>query len=122
MTVFKRSSGTNSWGTISANNVKISKITITNYNLANDGIAFSVTSGTGIEFNRVLIYANIGSAGQGAVLVSGATTSVTFKNSGSPCNRILSANYGGGYKIVGSTVVFDNCSINNNVVSSFNGG
>lgn len=122
LTVFKRSSGTNSWGTISANNVKISKITITNYNLANDGIAFSVTSGTGIEFNRVLIYANIGSAGQGAVLVSGATTSVTFKNSGSPCNRILSANYGGGYKIVGSTVVFDNCSINNNVVSSFNGG
>jgi hypothetical protein len=122
LTVFKRSSGTNSWGTISANNVKISKLTITNYNLASDGIAFSVTSGTGIEFNRVLIYANIGSAGQGAVLVSGAATSVTFRNSGSPCNRILSANYGGGYKIVGSTVLFDNCSINNNVVTSFNGG
>ena len=122
LTVFKRSSGTNSWGTISANNVKISKLTITNYNLASDGIALSITSGTGIEFNRVTIYANIGSAGQGAVLVSGAATSVTFRNSGSPCNRILSANYGGGYKIVGSTVVFDNCSINNNVVTSFNGG
>jgi hypothetical protein len=122
LTVFKRSSGTNRWGVVSANNVKISKLTITNYNLNADGIAVSVTSGTGIEFNRVLIYANIGSGGQGAVLVSGATTSVTFKNSGSPCNRILSANYGGGYKIVGSTVVFDNCSINNNVVSSFNGG
>ena len=122
LTVFKRSSGTNSWGSISANNVKISKLTITNYNLANDGIAVSITSGTGIEFNRVLVYANIGSAGQGAVLVSGAATSVTFRNSGSPCNRILSANYGGGYKIVGSTVVFDNCSINNNVVTSFNGG
>jgi hypothetical protein len=122
LTVFKRSSGTNRWGVVSANNVKISKLTITNYNLDTDGIAVSVTSGTGIEFNRVLIYANIGGGGQGAVLVSGATTSVTFKNSGSPCNRILSANYGGGYKIVGSTVVFDNCSINNNVVSSFNGG
>jgi hypothetical protein len=122
LTVFKRTSGVNSWGSISANNVKISKLTITNYNLASDGIALSITSGTGIEFNRVLVYANIGSAGQGAVLVSGAATSVTFRNSGSPCNRILSANYGGGYKIVGSTVVFDNCSINNNVVTSFNGG
>lgn len=122
LTVFKRISGVNRWGSISANNVKISKLTITQYNLASDGIAVSVTSGTGIEFNRVLIYANVGSAGQGAVLVSGNTTSATFKNSGSPCNRISAANYGGAYKIVGSTVVFDNCSINNNVVSSFNGG
>lgn len=122
LTVFKRSSGTNSWGSISANNVKISKLTITNYNLASDGIALSITSGTGIEFNRVLIYANIGSGGQGAVLVTGAATSVTFRNSGSPCNRVASANYGGGYKVVGSTVVLDNCSINNNFVSSFNGG
>ncbi|EAZ94941.1 CHU large protein; uncharacterized [Flavobacteria bacterium BAL38] len=122
LTVFKRTSGVNRWGVVSASNVKISKLTITNYNLASDGIALSITSGTEIEFNRVLVYANIGSAGQGAVLVSGAATSVTFRNSGSPCNRILSANYGGGYKIVGSTVVFDNCSINNNVVTSFNGG
>jgi hypothetical protein len=122
LTVFRRASGTNRWGVVSANNVKISKLTITNYNLNVDGIVLSITSGTGIEFNRVLLYANIGGGGQGAVLVSGAATSVTFRNSGSPCNRILSANYGGGYKIVGSTVLFDNCSINNNVVTSFNGG
>ena len=122
MTVFKRTSGVNRWGVISANNVKISKLTITEYNLASDGIAISITGGTGIEFNRVNIYANVGSAGQGAVLISGAATSVTFKNSGSPCNRISSANYGGAFKIVGSTVVLDNCSINNNVVTSFNGG
>lgn len=122
MTVFKRISGVNRWGVISANNVKISKLTITEYNLASDGIAISITAGTGIEFNRVNIYANVGSAGQGAVLISGNTTSVTFKNSGSPCNRISSANYGGAFKIVGSTVVLNNCSINNNVVSSFNGG
>ena len=122
MTVFKRTSGVNRWGVISANNVKISKLTITEYNLASDGIAISITSGTGIEFNRVNIYANVGSAGQGAVLISGSTTSVTFKNSGSPCNRISAANYGGAFKVVGSTVVLENCSINNNVVSSFNGG
>lgn len=122
MTVFKRISGVNRWGVISANNVKISKLTITEYNLASDGIAISITSGTGIEFNRVNIYANVGSAGQGAVLISGSATSATFKNSGSPCNRISSANYGGAFKIVGSTVVLENCSINNNVVTSFNGG
>ncbi|WP_445719284.1 T9SS type A sorting domain-containing protein [Flavobacterium sp.] len=122
MTVFKRTSGVNRWGVVSASNVKISKLTITEYNLASDGIAVSITGGTGIEFNRVTFYANVGSAGQGAILVSGTATSVTFKNSGSPCNRVSSANYGGAYKIVGSTVVFDNCSINNNVVTSFNGG
>lgn len=122
MTVFKRTSGVNRWGVISANNVKISKLTITEYNLASDGIAISITSGTGIEFNRVNIYANVGSAGQGAVLISGSATSVTFKNSGSPCNRISAANYGGAFKVVGSTVVLENCSINNNVVTSFNGG
>jgi len=59
--------------------VKVSKLTITRYALATDGIAVSINSGTGIEFNRVLIYANVGSAGQGAVCVNGTTTSVTFK-------------------------------------------
>lgn len=121
-TVFDNAIGVQRWATINANDVKISKLTITRYALASDGIAISITGGTGIEFNRVLIYANVGSAGQGAVLISGNSTSVTIKNSGSPCNRVASANYGGGYKIVGSTVLFDNCSINNNVVSSFNGG
>lgn len=122
LTVFDNLLGVQSWGIISANNVKISKLTITRYALASDGIAISITTGTGIELNRVLIYANVGSAGQGAVFISGASTSVTIRNSGSPCNRIASANYGGGYKIDGATVLFDNCSINNNVVTSFNGG
>lgn len=122
MTVFKRTSGIFRWGVISANNVKISKLTITQYNLASDGIAVSITSGTGIEFNRVTIYANVGSAGQGAVLVSGASTSATFKNSGGPCNRVGAANYGGAFKVVDATLVLDNCSINNNVISALYGG
>lgn len=121
-TIFDNLSGVQRWATINANNVKISKLTITRYALATDGIAVSITGGTGIEFDRVLTYANVGSAGQGAIFVSGITTSVTFKNSGSPCNRVGAANYGGGYKIDGSTVVFDNCSINNNIVSAILGG
>lgn len=122
LTVFKRTSGVNRWGTISANNVKISKLTITQYNLASDGIAVSITAGTGIELNRVIIYANVGSAGQGAVFISGTSTNVTIRNTGSPCNRVAAANYGGGYKIDGATVLFDNCSINNNIVSAIQGG
>jgi len=121
-TIFDNALGVQRWADIAANDVKISKLTITRYALASDGIAISINSGTGIEFNRVLIYANVGSAGQGAVYVNGSATSVTFKNSGSPCNRVASANYGGGYKINGSTVVFDNCSINNNIVSAIQGG
>ena len=117
MTVFKRTSGVWRWGTITANNVKISKLTITEYNLASDGIAIWISSGTGIEFNRVTIYANVGSAGQGAVYVSGASTSATFKNSGGPCNRVGAANYGGAFKIDGATTTIDNCSINNNIIS-----
>jgi hypothetical protein len=121
-TIFDNLFGVQRWSTINANNVKISKLTITRYALATDGIAVSITGGTGIEFDRVLTYANVGSAGQGAIFVSGITTSVTFKNSGSPCNRVGAANYGGGFKIDGSTVVFDNCSINNNIVSAILGG
>lgn len=121
-TIFDNALGVQRWADIGADNVKVSKLTITRYALATDGIAVSINSGTGIEFNRVLIYANVGSAGQGAVCVNGTTTSVTFKNSGSPCNRVAAANYGGGYKINGSTVVFDNCSINNNIVSAIQGG
>lgn len=121
-TIFDNATNTQRWATINANDVKISKLTITRYALASDGIAISITGGTGIELNRVLIYANVGSAGQGAVYISGSSTSVAIKNSGSPCNRVSSANYGGGYKIDGATVLFDNCSINNNVVSAIQGG
>lgn len=121
-TVFDNALNTQRWATITANNVKISKLTVTRFALATDGIALAITSGTNIELNRVLIYANVGSAGQGAVFISGTTTSVTIKNSGSPCNRVAAANYGGGYKIDGSTVLFDNCSINNNIVSAIQGG
>ena len=121
-TIFKRASGVWRWGSITANNVKLSKLTITEYNLASNGIALSIPNGTGIVLDRISIYANVGSAGQGAVYISGNSTSVTVKNSGSPCNRILSANYGGAFLIQGSTVVFDNCSINDNVVTAFNGG
>ena len=122
MTVFRRTSGINRWGVISANNVKVSKLTITEYNLASDGIAVAISSGSGIEFNRVTIYANVGSAGQGAVWITGATTSATFKNSGSPCNRVGAANYGGAFKIEDATAVIDNCSINNNIISALYGG
>lgn len=121
-TVFDNALGVQRWGSITANNVKITKLTITRFALASDGIAIDITSGTNIEFNRVLIYANVGSAGQGAVYISGSTTSVLIKNSGSPCNRIAAANYGGGYKINGATVTFENCSINNNIVSAIQGG
>lgn len=121
-TIFDNATNTQRWGSITASNVKINRLTITRYALAADGIAVSITSGANIELNRVLIYANVGSAGQGAVYISGASTSVSIKNSGSPCNRVASANYGGGYKIDGATVLFDNCSINNNVVSAIQGG
>lgn len=121
-TVFDNALGVQRWATISANNVKISKMTITRFALAADGIAVDITNGVNIELNRVLIYANVGSAGQGAVFISGSGTQVRIKNSGSPCNRVASANFGGGYKINGATVLFDNCSINNNVVSAIQGG
>lgn len=121
-TIFDNATNTQRWASITANNVKISKLTVTKFGLASDGIAISITSGTGIVLDRVLIYANVGSAGQGAVFISGATTSVTIKNSGSPCNRVAAANYGGGYKIDGATVLFNNCSINNNIVSAIQGG
>ena len=121
-TVFDNALGVQRWGSISVSNVKISKLTITRFALASDGIAIDITNGTNIELNRVLVYANVGSAGQGAVYITGTTTSVLIKNSGSPCNRISAANYGGGYKINGSTVIFENCSINNNVVSAIQGG
>jgi hypothetical protein len=121
-TVFDNALGVHRWGSISVSNVKISKLTITRFALASDGIAIDITNGINIELNRVLVYANVGSAGQGAVCITGATTSVLIKNSGSPCNRISAANYGGGYKINGSTVIFENCSINNNVVSAIQGG
>ncbi len=121
-TVFDNALGVQRWGSISVSNVKISKLTITRFALGSDGIAIDITNGTNIELNRVLVYANVGSAGQGAVFISGTTTSVLIKNSGSPCNRIAAANYGGGYKINGSTVIFENCSINNNVVSAIQGG
>lgn len=122
LTIFDNAIGVQRWGSITANNVKLSKMTITRYALASDGIALTIPNGTGIELNRMIIYANVGSAGQGAVHILGAGTSVTIRNTGSPCNRVSSANYGGGYKISGSTVLFDNCSINNNVVSAILGG
>lgn len=121
-TIFDNATNTQRWGSITANNVKISLLTIKRYSLNSDGIAITIPSGIGIELNRVLIYANVGSAGQGAVHILGSSTSVTIKNTSSPCNRVASANYGGGYKISGSTVVFENCSINNNVISGLFGG
>lgn len=121
-TIFKRASGVDRWGVVSVSNVKVSKLTITEYNLESDGIAVWISGGTGIVFDRVTIYANVGGGGQGAVLVTGAATSATFKNSGSPCNRVGAANYGGAFKVVGATLVIDNCSINNNVISALYGG
>ena len=121
-TVFKRTSGTNRFAVITANDTKISDLSILSYNLASDGIAVSVTSGTGIIFDKVLIYTSIGSGGQGALYISGISTSVTLKNSNYPCNRDGTASYGGSVKICGSTVNITNSSFNNNIISSLYGG
>jgi hypothetical protein len=121
-TIFDNAIGVQRWASITASNVKVSLLTITRYALAEDGIAISITNGVNIILERLIIYANVGSAGQGAVFISGSSTNVTIRNSGSPCNRVSSANYGGGFKINGATVLFDNCSINNNVVSAILGG
>lgn len=121
-TVFKRISGTNRFATITANNTKISNLSILSYNLASDGITVSITSGTGIVFDGVLLYTTIGSGGQGAMYISGVSTSVTIKNSSFPCNRDGTASYGGSLKICGSTVNISNSSFNNNIISSLYGG
>jgi len=121
-TVFKRISGTNRFAVITANDTKLSKLSILNYNLASDGISVSVTSGTGIVFDGVLLYTTIGSGGQGALYIAGTTTSVTIKNASFPCNRDGTASYGGSLKICGATVNISNSSFNNNIISSLYGG
>lgn len=123
-TVFQSSSvsGTIRWGTISASNVTIKDVQISKYDRAQDGIALDITSGTNILIDRCIIYNNVGSAGQGAVCISGAATSVTVRNTSLPCNRTASANYGGAMNIKNATVLIENCSMNNNVISALNGG
>jgi hypothetical protein len=115
-------SGTVRWGNLTANNAVFKGIQITKYDNASDGIAMTISAGTGIVFDQVIIYANVGSAGQGAFYISGAATSVTIKNSSLPCNRVAAANYGGALNINNATVVIDNCSLNNNVISALSGG
>lgn len=115
-------SGTVRWGNVTANNMQFKGIQITKYDNASDGIAMTITAGTGIVLDQVIIYANVGSAGQGAIYISGATTSVTLKNSSLPCNRVAAANYGGALNINNATVTIQNCSLNNNVISALNGG
>lgn len=115
-------SGTVRWGDISASNILIKDVQISKYDKGADGIAISITSGTNIIFDHCIIYNNVGSAGQGAVYISGAATSVTIKNTSLPCNRTSVANYGGAMNINGSTVSIENCSMNNNVISALKGG
>lgn len=115
-------SGTVRWGNLTANDAIFKGIQITKYDCASDGIAMTISSGTGIIFDQVIIYANVGSGGQGSLYISGSTTSVTIKNSSLPCNRVASANYGGALKINNATVNIENCSMNNNVISALDGG
>lgn len=123
-TIFESGSvtGTVRWGNVTANNMQFKGIQITKYDNASDGIAMTITAGTGIILDQVIIYANVGSAGQGAIYISGAATSVTIKNSSLPCNRVAAANYGGALNINNATVSIQNCSMNNNVISALNGG
>lgn len=123
LTIFEGPGGptTIRWLTISGNNIKFSRMTVTKFT-GGDGIAIQITSGTGIELSNMLIYGNVGSTGQGAVLITGNSTSVTINKVSSHCNRIASSNYGGGYKINGSTVVFNECTIASNVYSQAQGG
>ena len=123
LTIFRKGSGTNiRWLSISANNIKLSRMTVTNFNAGSDGIAIQITAGTGIELSNMLIYGNVGSAGQGAVFITGNSTSVTINKVSSHCNRIAASNFGGGYKITGSTVVFNECTVASNVYSTGRGG
>ena len=115
-------SGTVRWGVITASNLQFKGIQITRYDCASDGIALTITSGTGIVFDQDIIYSNVGSGGQGAIFIDGATTSVTIKNSTIPCNRVASALYGGAMKINNATVLIENCSLSNNVISGLSGG
>lgn len=121
-TVFKRTSGTNRFAVITANDTKLTNLSILSYNLASDGITISITSGTGIVFDGVLLYTTIGSGGQGALYIAGTSTSVTIKNASFPCNRDGTASYGGSLKICGATVNISNSSFNNNIISSLYGG
>jgi len=122
LTIFTRSSGTNiRWLTINGNNIKFSRMTVTNFNAGSDGIAIQITGGTGIQLSNMLIYGNVGSAGQGAVLITGNTTSVTINSVSSHCNRIGSATVGGGYQISGSTVVFNDCTVASNICTTMRG-
>ncbi len=123
-TIFESGSvaGTIRWGSISANDVTLKNLQISKYDRAADGIAINITSGTNILIDNCIIYNNVGSAGQGAVYIGGVSTSVTIKNSSLPCNRTSVANYGGAMNIDGSTVLIENCSMNNNVISALKGG
>ena len=120
-TIFSRTSGTDRWSTINANNVVLKKFQIINYNNAADGIGLLISGGTGIILDQVGIYGCVGSAGQGAIYISGAATSVTIKNSALPCNRVGAASYGGALKISNSTVLIQNCSYSNNILSAIIG-
>ncbi len=115
-------SGTVYWGAITANNLTFKYITIKQYDKASDGIAMTITSGSNILFDQCSIYNNYGSSGQGAVYIEGLSTEVSFRNCSLPCNRALTALYGGAMKICGSTVSLYNCSLNNNVISGLYGG
>lgn len=121
-TVFKRTSGTDRWSTISASNVELKKFQISDYNYSSaDGIALFISSGTGIILDQVGIYGSVGSGGQGALYISGNATSVTIQNVSLPCNRVASSSYGGALKITGSTVAIKNCSYSNNILSAIKG-
>jgi hypothetical protein len=120
-TIFSRTSGIDRWSTINANNVVLKKFQIINYNNPADGIGLFISGGTGIILDQVGIYGCVGSAGQGAIYISGAATNVTIKNSALPCNRVGSALYGGALKITNSTVLIQNCSYSNNILSGING-
>lgn len=114
-------SGTVRWGIISATDAQFSNFQITKYDCASDGIAVLVNGGIRILFDNIILYTNVGSAGQGALYITGSTTEVTIKNSNLPCNRVSSSNYGGALKITGARVSIINCSYSDNVLSAIQG-
>ena len=122
-TIFTTLSGLNElFATITANNVLIKKIQFTYFNATSDGIAIRITSGTGIVLDQVNIYGQVGTNGEGAILISGSGTSVTIQNCVQPCNRIGSSLEGGGLTVNGATVVINDSSFSNNQKSAAFGG
>jgi hypothetical protein len=112
-----------------ADNVRVSGISITryNFNTGSAGQAVTILNGaTGIVFDDVRFFNNGSSGGDAPVtLLGGASaTSMTVTNSSGSCNSLNSGLYGGGIDVIGNNVSLSviNCVVQGNSRLQNNGG